>query len=331
MTSGNAASRRPQCHPTTSGNTPPPASAGGADRVLADYRVALGRAPLGEGTRVKYAARVRAYLVWLATAAVDGDPLGDVAARDWALRDYRAHLKTVAKAAPTTINTILAALDDFYARRGLGPAGPAAVRREALSPRRAPRALADRQARRYLRVVEREASTRDRVVALLPYYAGLRIGEVVALDVDDVRLSARRGELRVLGKGRDGGKQRTVPGHPELRPVLRAWLDARPVWPGAQDSPALLLNRRGGRLSDRAARAIIDHLGVAAGVGDDPHAPFSPHVLRHTFATQLLRGGVDLVTVAELLGHARLDTTRGYTLPTDADRERALDRLVIDR
>jgi hypothetical protein len=61
---------------------------------------------------------------------------------------------------------------------------------------------------RWLRTVERDASTRDKVIALLPYYAGLRIGEVIALDVEDVRISARRGEIRVLGKGRDGGKTR---------------------------------------------------------------------------------------------------------------------------
>ena len=68
--------------------------------------------------------------------------------------------------------------------------------------------------RRYLRAVEQEAAVRDRALALVPYYAGARDGEVVRLDVDDVRLSARKGELRILGKGSDGGKLRTVPVHP---------------------------------------------------------------------------------------------------------------------
>jgi site-specific recombinase XerD len=248
--------------------------------------------------------------------------------RDWAVRDYRAHLKAIRRSSPATINTTLAALGDFYQRRGLG--APAA-RREDLPQRDAPRALGEREARHFLRAVEQEPSARDRAVALLPYYAGLRGSEVVRLDVVDVRLSARRGELRVLGKGQDGGKPRTVPLHAELRTALQAWLEERSSWPAAGDTPALLLNRRGGRLSDRSARAIIDRLGELAGLDADLLEPFAPHVLRHTFGTQLVRAGVDLITVAELMGHARLETTRIYTLPTKGDRERALDVLLVDR
>jgi integrase/recombinase XerC len=171
---------------------------------------------------------------------------------------------------------------------------------------------------------------RDRLVALLPYFAGLRDAEVVRLDVDDVRLSARKGELRVLGKGSDGGKPRTVPVHTALCPVVQAWLDERRSWSGAGDTPALLLNRRGGRLGDRSVRTIIERFGELAGLGDDPLEPFGPHVLRHTFGTQLVRAGIDLVTVAELMGHARLETTRIYSRPTKVDRERALDALLVD-
>ena len=171
---------------------------------------------------------------------------------------------------------------------------------------------------------------RNKVMALLPYYAGLRIGEVVGLDVDDIAISVRNGQMRVLGKGRDGGKVRNVPIHAELRPRLQAWLTERRSWRGAEATPALLLNARGGRISDRYAREIIEGLGRLAGFEADRADPFGPHVLRHTFGTQLVRGGVDLVTVAELMGHARLDTTRIYTLPTKADRERALDALLTD-
>jgi integrase/recombinase XerC len=179
-------------------------------------------------------------------------------------------------------------------------------------------------------VVEQEPSHRNQVMALLPYYAGLRIGEVVALDVDDIAISARKGQMRVLGKGRDGGRLRSVPIHAELRAVLQAWLAERRSWPGADATPALLLNGRGGRISDRYAREIIEGLGRLANLDTERLEPFGPHVLRHTFGTQLVRAGVDLVIVAELMGHARLDTTRIYTLPTKADREGALDALLTD-
>jgi integrase/recombinase XerC len=100
--------------------------------------------------------------------------------------------------------------------------------------------------------------------------------------------------------------------------------------PGAEDTDALLLNRRGGRLSDRSARAIVTDLGAQVGLGDGPGDGFGPHILRHTFATQLLRGGADPVLVADLLGHASLGTVRTYTQPNDTDRERALDLLPTD-
>jgi integrase/recombinase XerC len=293
--------------------------------VLGDYVSSLQTARLAPSSRAKYLSWVRGYLDWLAGADVEGDPLTEAAARDWAVRDYRDHLKR-RRARPATINNVLAALDDFYRRGGLGPAQ---ARREDIARRSAPRALDARQARRYLRIVERDAEPRDRVIALLPYYAGLRIGEVVALDVADVALSARKGELRVLGKGRDGGRERRLPIHLELRSALQAWLKERSSWAVAAHSPALVLNRRGGGLSDRGARSIITRLGEAAGLGADDE-PFGPHVLRHTFATQLVRAGVDLVTVAELLGHARLDTTRIYSLPTAADRAAALEAILTD-
>jgi len=152
--------------------------------------------------------------------------------------------------------------------------------------------------------------------------AGTRIGEIVGLDTDDVRLSARKGTLRIVGKGE---KVREIPIHPQLRTALRGWLDERPGWPGA-GGQALFLNQRGSRLSVKGAHDIIIAIADTAGLDDDT----TTHVLRHTFATRLVRGGTDLVIVADLLGHARLETTRVYTGPTDEDRTAALDLLDVD-
>ncbi|KQC34739.1 hypothetical protein UK82_30435 [Frankia sp. ACN1ag] len=297
------------------------------DTVLDRYVAQLAHAPLGADSRDKYAGRVRGYLAWLAAGgAVDvlGDPLAHPSARDGAVRDFKRHLKAERRK-PTTVNNHLAALADFYTRLGLGPHH---VTTEVL-PSRAPAALDARQVRRYLRAVEACPSARDRALALLPYYAGMRIGEVVALDLLDVRLSARKGELVVTGKGRDGGRQRTLPVHAELRLVLAAWLDQRAALPGA-DTTAVFLNLRGGRLTDRAARTVITDLGTDADLTIDGDQ-FGPHVLRHTFATQMVRQGVDLVIVADLMGHSRLETTRIYTQPTDTDRDAALGLLLTDR
>jgi integrase/recombinase XerC len=113
-----------------------------------------------------------------------------------------------------------------------------------------------------------------------------------------------------------------------LREQLASWInDERPDWPGATASGALLLNRRGGRLSAKGATNILTAIATDAGIPDD----FSPHVLRHCFGTTLVRDGHDLVLVAELMGHARLETTRAYALPTAADRQRAINSLPTDR
>ncbi len=104
-------------------------------------------------------------------------------------------------------------------------------------------------------------------------------------------------------------------------------LAARRSWPGAEGTTAVFLNRAGSRLSVRAADEIIAGIARAAGIED----AVTPHVLRHTFATDLARAGTDLVTVAELLGHASIDSTRIYTLPTEDDLDAAIARLTVDR
>ena len=220
----------------------------------------------------------------------DGDPLDDAAARDWAVRDYRCYLVTVAKRATATVNKHLAALQDFYVWRGLGP--PRGVKRHQV-PRHAPKALDPRAKLRYLRAVEAWPVTRDRAIALLPLYAGTRIAEIAALDVADVRLSRpqRRGSPR-----RQGREVPDRPGAPEAargagRLARRASL--RPA-----RTAALFTATRGTRMTTDAIADVISAITTAAGL--DGYV--TSHVLRHAFGTELTRSGVDLVTVAELMG-----------------------------
>src|SRR5258708_37600124 len=150
MASGNAQIGRSRRARTTSGNTLPgrrsPLPAPSHEEVLGDYATSLRSAPLAPSTRAKYLSGVRGFLDWVAGADVEGDPLTDAAARDWAVRDYRDHLKR-RRARPTTINNVLAALDDFYRRGGLGPAQ---ARREDIAPPRPPPAPDPPHAPRYL-------------------------------------------------------------------------------------------------------------------------------------------------------------------------------------
>lgn len=295
--------------------------------VFEEYAAALDRAPLDADTRRNYGSRVRGFLAWLDAADLDGaDPLTDAHGRDFAVRDYKTHLKTVLKRSANTVNAHIGALDHFYDHRGLGAAR---VRRDRPA-KRAPRALEAREQKRFLRAVERHPNVRDRAIGRLLFYAGLRISEVVALDVDDVPLSARKG--RVLVRAGKGEVSREIPlTDSTARQGLADWKKDRADWPGA-DTPALFLNRRGGRLTARAVDQLLDDLAAEADLVDETGRPFaSAHTIRHTFATNLLRAGADIVVVAELMGHSRLDTTRLYTLPNHADLEAAVAKLPTDQ
>jgi integrase/recombinase XerC len=156
-------------------------------------------------------------------------------------------------------------------------------------------------------------ATRDRAVVELLYATGMRVGELCALDVDDID-DARR-TLRVFGKGR---KERTVPFGVPAERALHEWLaSGRPRLAVGTSPPAVFLGSRGARLGQRQVRELVYRLteSVAA-------VRMGPHGLRHSAATHLLEGGADLRSVQELLGHASLATTQLYT-HVSADRLRS--------
>ena len=285
--------------------------------ALSAYLIWLEGRPLASRSRQAYGHQVRRYLAWLEDRSpVDGDPLADEAARDWAVRDYKRHLKAVERWRPASVNLALAALDSFYTQLGLGRP---VVRREDL-PARAPRAITEEQQRRLLRMAER-ASARDRAIVVVLLYTGLRLAELVALDVEDVRISARKG-LLVVRSGK-GDAYREVPLNALVRQVLGEWLAERQQRVN-EGERAVFVGRGGRRLSKRSVDDVVRGLGEDAGV------KLSAHLLRHTFLTWMVRQGSDLVLVAELAGHRRLETTRRYSLPSDVDRLLAVENLQID-
>jgi site-specific recombinase XerD len=273
--------------------------------------------PLAARSRQAYGHQVRRYLAWLAARSpVDADPLVYEAARDWAVRDYKRHLKAVERWKPASVNLALAALDSFYTQLGLGRP---VVRREDLSAK-APRALSEEQQRRLLRMAER-ASARDRAIVVMLLYTGLRLAELVALDLDDVRVSARKG--LVLVRSGKGDAYREVPLNALVRQVIEEWLGERQRR-AASGERAFFVGRGGRRLAKRSVDDVVRRLGQDAGV------KLSAHILRHTFLTRMVRQGSDLVLVAELAGHRRLETTRRYSLPSDTDRLLAVESIQID-
>jgi integrase/recombinase XerC len=153
---------------------------------------------------------------------------------------------------------------------------------------------------------------RDAALLELLYATGMRISEAASLTLDRLDLGRRR--LRVVGKG---SKERELLFGQPAQAAVRGYLaSGRPrlAAAGSSPTPALFLNARGGGLTARGARMIVDRWVDATGVS--PRT--SPHTLRHSFATHLLEGGADLRSVQELLGHANLATTQVYTHLSDA-------------
>lgn len=155
------------------------------------------------------------------------------------------------------------------------------------------------------------ASLRDLAILELLYAAGLRVGELTSLDIDDFALSDRI--VRVMGKG---SKERLLPFGSKAARALRRWFEqSQRLRAKSGEVEAAFLNLRGGRLTDRSVRRVLLRRLHEAAI----HGRVSPHALRHSFATHLLGAGADLRAIQELLGHASLSTTQRYTqVNTDA-------------
>lgn len=297
-----------------------------ADGVEATYGAWLKRQPLAARSRDAYLAQVRGFLTWLAGSEHGPRALTEPTVRDWAVRDYKRHVKTARRWAPSSVNQALAAIDNLY--RFLA-AGRPEVTREDL-PQVAPRSLEEKEQRRFLRIVEASPSSRDRAMATVFFYAGLRLSELAALNLADVEMSARRGRLKVrTGKG---DAYREVPLNSASRKALDEWLEERAdqlatmaeLDRAGGDRDALWLSRSGRRMSSRSVDLVVRRLATEADL------ELSAHVLRHTFVTNLIRSGADVVLVAEIAGHRRLDTTRRYSLPSQADKDAAVEAVLVE-
>jgi len=220
------------------------------------------------------------------------------------IRAYLAFLGR-RKLARSSIARHLSALRSFFKflmREGVATANPA---RSVATPKREKTLPSVMQTSEVALLIEQaDPSTplgaRDRAFLELLYASGLRISELVGIDLDDIELRARL--VKVHGKGK---KERIVPFGSKAEEAVRAWLEVR----GVLDEPALFTNYRGQRITQRSVRRLFDGYIRKASL----RAGISPHTMRHSFATHLLNAGADLRGIQELLGHSSLSTTQKYT------------------
>lgn len=195
----------------------------------------------------------------------------------------------------------------FWVKRGRIPQNPARAIHSPKIPKRLPRFLNKEEIFGILDLPGDDdyRSRRDRAVLELLYSCGLRVSELVGLNLLSLDLDNRL--IRVMGKG---SKERLIPVGKKAADRLMEYFELRPkVLARGKESHAVFLNQRGGRLTVRSIQRLLDTAIRKAGLSKQ----ISPHVLRHTFATHLLNAGADLRSIQELLGHASLSTTQKYT------------------
>jgi integrase/recombinase XerD len=259
-------------------------------RDLARYAAYLREATTRDATLADEAL-VAGFVAWLSSAEY--------------AEGHRYRASSVARA--------LAAVRSFHAfllREGDAEVDPSEGVVRPKVPRTLPRPLTVDEVGKLLAVPTdaQPAGLRDRAMLEVLYGAGLRISELVGLDVDDVDLE--EGSVKVMGKG---SKERVVPlGRFASRAVSNYLARARPSLARERSGGALFLNQRGGRLTRQGADLALKAAATRAGL----RKRITPHMLRHSFATHLLEGGADVRVVQELLGHASLSTTQIYTLVT---------------
>jgi integrase/recombinase XerC len=237
------------------------------------------------------------------------DPLNETKVDRHVLRDYLSELvgRGIVKA---SIARKLSAIRSFYrylVREKIVSTNPIEKVSSPKLDRRLPSFLTLEEVEQLLNAPDLSTplGQRDRALLELLYASGLRVSELVSLELEQIDLDTN--EIRVWGKG---SKERVVlMGKPAAEALKNYLSQSRPKLLGERKSKTLFLNRYGQRLPERSVQKILQQYTKKSGIGKKVH----PHMLRHTFATHLLDGGADLRVVQELLGHARLSSTQIYT------------------
>jgi integrase/recombinase XerD len=269
---------------------------------------------LSANTVTAYRRDLRRYATFLASRGIADAALADEAA----VAAFVAWLSSSTHSSgrayrASSVARALAAVRSFHRfllREEEAPVDPTAGVVRPRVPRTLPRPLSVEEVQRVLEAPAggTPAALRDRALLETLYGAGLRISELVRLDVDDLDLE--EGSVRVIGKG---DKERVVPLGRYAGEALAAYLSGgRPALASARTRAALFVNHRGGRLTRQGCAMILQRHVRRAGI----QKPVSLHTFRHSFATHLLEGGADVRVVQELLGHASVATTQIYTLVT---------------
>jgi site-specific recombinase XerD len=264
-----------------------------------DFIVLLRQRRLSQHTLIAYESDLRLVEAYIKKPLIEAKE-----------RELFKYMNTLEELKATTVRRRLIAIKRFFdyaERHGYIKEDPAGNLAAPGLPRRLPKYLSEQQVKNLLGSVQTvdAESIRNMTMLKMLYYTGMRIGEVQQLNEEHILWDNK--QLLVRGKG---DKERLIPINQTLAYALEEWVSIRATLPYLR-SPALFVsmgkNHKGRRISYGATRHIVKDMLKQAGLGD-----YSPHKLRHTFATQLLDRGAPLEQISKLLGHSRLDTTLIY-------------------
>jgi len=302
-------------------------------KVFEEYLAQQERAVL---TIRGYLADLSHFILWF--EGTNGERFSFPVVTPTDVREYRQHLATVQRRKPATVNrhlAAIAALMGWAKQTGLIEQDPTDGVCGLPQERRGPRSLNKKEQYALQRAIEKDLQLaylryptrwriheRDASMTIFLLHTGLRLSEALALQLDDLQLSDRKGEVTV--RHSKGGKSRTVPLNTAARKALQTWMEVRRTFQGSY----LWIGMENGgmsALSGRSVQRALVRLGRAAGL-----KRLTPHVLRHSFAKNLADAGVGLEKVAALLGHSNLNTTRIYVAPNQRDLEQAVELVSLD-
>ncbi len=262
---------------------------------LEGFKTCLDSQSMAAHTQRAYVSRVRKFLSYVAEQGANSNQMDGTAWHEQ-VSGYINFLKTVEESSQNTVNNVITAVEKYV--EFLGADMPRMTRES--WPKSTPRPLSDDEERRFVEAIYRHRSAKDRAIAFILLYTGIKIGECVGLNMDDVLLAADTGRVMVKGS-------RVIPLNAPTRRALYEWLAERRRRFGESEDQAVFLNPMGKRISTVGVDCIVRKIGHRA------HLNLSAQVLRDTCLTNLVRNGNDLMLVAAIGGHRTLETTKRYT------------------
>lgn len=295
---------------------------------LSDWLTWLDQAGKSKSTQNAYRRAVQHFVAWHNNSYGDQFTPANVIARD--LRDWQSYQQSVEKSAPATINQRIVGLNAFFQwllENELVSHNPIAGLSAMPQTKRQPQSLTRKQLRRLLKAVHQSGELRDIAIVELLAGAGLRVSELLALQLGDVIVRERSGWVTVREGKR--GNYRQIPLTQDVRVSVVAWLEQHPLYrkEDTNDMSAPLWVGKYGAVTHRSSISrLLEKYALPARLES-----ISPHILRHTFATLYLQANPDdLRGLAALLGHRSLNTVLLYTEPSLDDLTQRMERIDHD-